>query len=151
MPKPTSPDDKRLSPEFKENLKKRGFQKGRKRTGGVVPIPADVKEALKARTMDAVETLFDIMQNSSNDNARVKAAAYFLDPFVSKASQTVDVNHKHSISDMLAEINQAHLNSRIEANRNMIDITPAPVAVEIIEPNTTPKVRVSSQKSAEND
>ncbi|WP_276118297.1 hypothetical protein [Pararhizobium qamdonense] len=143
MPKPTSPDDKRLSPEFKENLKKRGFQKGRKRTGGVIPIPPDVKEALKARTMDAVETLFDVMQNSSNDNARVKAAAYFLDPFVSKAAQTVDVNHKHTIADLLTQANQM----RLKDDTKTIDITP----IAVVEPDASPKLRVVSQRVKGND
>ncbi|KQY14420.1 hypothetical protein [Rhizobium sp. Root482] len=132
------------TPDEKERLKKVGFQKGRKKTGGTVAIPPDVKEALKARTIDAVETLYDVMLNSSNDNARVKAAAYFLDPFVSKAPTTVDVNHKHSIADMLAEINQMRLK---DDSRKTIDITPIASHEEA---DALPQLRVVSQKAAKN-
>jgi hypothetical protein len=149
---------RKRTPEELERLKSVGRKKGDPKVpgSGVKAIPDDVKEALKARTMDAVETLYDVMQNSSNDNARVKAAAYFLDPFIPKAAQTIDVNHKHSIADLLTQANQMRLK---DDSKPMKDITPiavetidiTPVAVDIIEPNTSPKLRVSSQRSADND
>ncbi|MFD1326760.1 hypothetical protein [Mycoplana ramosa] len=129
------------SPEHREHLKTIGFQKGRKKTGGTVPIPQEVKEALAKRTMDAVETLADVMLNSSNDNARVKAAAYFLDPFVAKAAtqQEIKVDHRHHIAGLLAEINQA----RLKDDRKTIDVTPVIDVTPIIEPVTV--------KDADND
>lgn len=117
--------DKRMSEENKERLRKQGFQKGMQKVpgSGVKAIPAEVKEALAARTLDAVAVLMDVMENSKNDNARVKAAAYFLDPFISKAPQEVTVQHNHSIADLLAQVNQARLHDEREAHK-IIDITP---------------------------
>lgn len=117
--------DKRKSPEHREHLRKVGFQKGKKKTGGRVAIPEDVKNAMAERSLEAVEIMTDIMLNSKNDMARIKAAEYMLSPFVSKAptESKVSVNHSVSIADMLAEINQLRLSdSRDE--RKTIDITP---------------------------
>lgn len=121
------PTDKRMSEEHKERLRKHGFQKGMKKVpgSGLKAIPQEVKVALAERTFDAVATLVDVMENSKNDNARVKAAAYFLDPFISKAPQEVTVQHTHSIADLLAQVNQARLNDERNA-RKIIDIIPEP-------------------------
>lgn len=116
---------RQISEEEKERLRKQGFQKGMQKVpgSGVKAIPQEVKAALAERTMDAVAVLMDVMENSKNDNARVKAAAYFLDPFISKAPQEVTVQHNHSIADLLAQVNQARLNDERDA-RKIIDITP---------------------------
>lgn len=115
--------DKRKSPEHLEHLRNIGFAKGRTKTGGAKALEPDVKAALKERTLDAIETLTDVMFNSSNDNARVRAAAYFLDPFLPRAPKEITVTHSHSIADMLSEINQLRLKDERES-RKTIDITP---------------------------
>jgi hypothetical protein len=133
------------TPEELERLKAVGFQKGRERTGGRVATSQEVKDAMAARTMRAVEIAEDLMENSPNDMVRLKALEWMAQSLVSKAPTKVDVTHTHSISDMLTQANQM----RLKDNSKTIDITP--VAIEIIEPNTTPKLRVSSQRSADND
>jgi hypothetical protein len=70
--------DKRKSPEFVARLKAQGFQKGRKKTGGTVPIPAEVKKAMAERTPEALEVMIDLMHNSRNDTVRFKASEYVL-------------------------------------------------------------------------
>ncbi|MCM2433207.1 hypothetical protein [Agrobacterium rosae] len=126
--------DKRKTPEHREHLKNIGRKKGQPKIegSGVKKIPEEVKEAMAAKTMDAVAVMADVMMNSSNDTARVKAAAYFLDPFVPKAATNVNVNHAVSIADMLSQINQ----SRLKDETKTIDITPheEPIVELLIEP-----------------
>jgi hypothetical protein len=94
----------------------------------------EVKAALAERSMDAIAVLEDVMLNSSNDNARVRAAAWFLEPFLPKQTN-VNVNHSVSIADMLAEINQIRLKDD-RASRTVIDITPTEDSAEslVLEP-----------------
>lgn len=115
--------DKRKSPEHREHLKKIGRKKGDPKVpgSGRKALPDEIKDALASRSMEAVETLYDVLMNSSNDMARMKAASYFLDPFVSKAATKVDVNHSVSIAEMLSEINQKRLS---ETHSKTIDLTP---------------------------
>lgn len=80
------------------------FQKGV--TGnakGRTPIPADVKEAAKAHTMTAIETLVDEMKHGKNGASRVAAATAILNRGWGAPKQTVDVdvNHKQDWSAML--------------------------------------------------
>lgn len=126
---PLAPTDKRLSPEHKEHLKRVGKQKGCAKTGGKIALPAEVKEAMSTKTLDAVEIVYDLMMNSSNDMARLKAAEYLLNPFVSKAptEANVTVNHNHAIADMLSQINQA----RLKDDSKTIDITPTVIAEDV--------------------
>ena len=129
--------DKRKSPEHREHLKKIGRKKGDPKVpgSGRVALPEDVKQAMAEKTMDAVKTVYDVMMNSSNDMARIKAASYLLDPFVAKAATKVDVNHSVSIAEMLTEINQRRLS---ETPSKTIDLTPivdftptaSPISVE---------------------
>lgn len=120
--------DGRKSPEFKEHLKKVGFQKGHEKKGGRKALPKELKEAMRERTFDALDTMMDLMENCPNPAVKYKAAAYVLDVFVSKSpvEKNVNVNHSVSIADMLAEINQQRQNK-------LIDVTPRsdlPVVIE---------------------
>ena len=126
--------DKRKSEEHKEHLRKIGRKKGDPKVpgSGRVALPEDVKQAMASKTMQAVETVYDVMMNSSNDMARIKAAAYLLDPFVAKAATKVDVNHSVSIAEMLTEINQKRLsvdNAKTIDLTPVVDFTPTPSPV----------------------
>lgn len=70
---------------------------------GRTPIPADVKEAAKAHTMTAIETLVDEMKHGKNGASRVAAATAILNRGWGAPKQTVDVdvNHKQDWSAML--------------------------------------------------
>lgn len=121
-------DDGRKSPEFKEHLKKVGFQKGHEKKGGRKALPKELKEAMRERTFDALDTMIDLMENSPNPVVKLKAAQYLLDPFISKApvEKNVNVNHSVSIADMLAEINQ-------QRQSKLIDVTPRSALPKVIE------------------
>lgn len=121
--------DKRKSPEHREHLKKIGRKKGDPKVpgSGRVALPEDVKQAMASKTMQAVETVYDVMMNSSNDMARIKAAAYLLDPFVAKAATKVDVNHTHDIGQMLLE---AQRMASVNHLSPMKDITPKQPVIE---------------------
>ena len=58
------------------------------------------------------------MLNSSNDNARVKAALWFIEPFLPNKPKEITVNHTHDLGAMLLEAQKL-------AARTIVDITPA--------------------------
>ena len=115
--------DGRKSPENIARLKSQGFQKGRKKTGGRVALSDDIKQAMGEKTLEAVATMYELMNDAPNPMVRYKAAEYLLSAFVSKAATKVDVAHTHDIGAMLAEINSTRLKDDREA-RKTIDITP---------------------------
>ncbi|WP_105405053.1 DUF5681 domain-containing protein [Neorhizobium sp. T7_12] len=93
--KSTKPDDKRkiVTPERKEALKNMGWKKGQSgNIKGRPPELAEIKEAVQMNALDAVEVMRELMMSSENAATRQRAAAYFIDPFVSKAAQKVDVD-----------------------------------------------------------
>lgn len=99
----------KVSPEKHEQLKKQGFQKGISGNPmGRTPIPQEVKDALASYSMEAVEIKRDLMRNSPNEMVRLRAADSFIDPFVSKAAQKVDVDVQVThIADILADAARA--------------------------------------------
>lgn len=122
----TAKIDKRKTPEHAEHMRRIGFKKGDGRGGlgsggGRKALPQEVKDAMSEKTLEAVEIMVDVMQNSKNDMARIKAAEYLLSPFVAKAAtqSEVKVSHSHTIADMLAEINSM----RLTDNSKTIDLT----------------------------
>ncbi|MDV3166655.1 MAG: hypothetical protein Q8807_03285 ['Waltheria sp.' little leaf phytoplasma] len=126
------PGDKRLSPEHKEHMLKICRKKGDPKIpgSGKKALPPELKEAMREKTPEALATMLELMDSSPNPMVRLKAAEYILSPFVAKAAQQVDVNHKHSIADMLAEINQMRLAKPAAEQPVTIDITPnEPVTV----------------------
>lgn len=129
--------DRRKTPEHAEHMRKIGFKKGdgrggRASGGGRVATPPEVKAAMAEKTHEAVEIMYDLMYNSSNESVRWKAAAYFLDAMVAKAptQSEVKVNHTHSIADMLAEVNAL----RLSDNSKTIDITPTRIEDAVLVP-----------------
>lgn len=95
------------------------FQKGT--TGnakGRTPVPADVKEAAKAHTMTAIETLVDEMKNGKNGASRVAAATAILNRGWGAPKQTVDVdvNHKQDWSAMLDALDQWNAGKAVTGN-----------------------------------
>jgi hypothetical protein len=86
-----------------------GFQKGKSgNPTGRPPVPPEVKEAAKAHTLLALETLVDVMRNGKNDASRVGAATAMLNRGWGAPTQTIDanVNHKQDWSSMLDALDQ---------------------------------------------
>src|SRR4051794_18268367 len=89
------------------------FSKGWK-GGGRKPIPEDVKEAARALTVEAIETLGEVMRDkNAPPAARVSAATAILDRAYGKPAQTVNANVVRTIVDISdAELAAIALSSR---------------------------------------
>lgn len=123
-----SPEEraKKQTPEFQEHLRKIGFQKGRKKTGGTVPTPKETKEFLNGKGLEAAEMMWELANDPDvKDDTRRKALEYILSISVSRAptEQKVEVNHTHDIGAMLLEAQRM-------ASKPIIDITPVPKVIE---------------------
>ncbi|AYD01730.1 hypothetical protein [Neorhizobium sp. NCHU2750] len=111
---------KKQSPEFQEHLRKIGFQKGRKKTGGTVPTPKETKEFLNGKGLEAAEMMWALANDPDvKDDTRRKALEYILSISVSRAATEtkVEVNHTHDIGAMLLEAQRM-------ASKPLIDVTP---------------------------
>lgn len=118
-----------MTPEHAERLKKIGFQKGKSgNPKGRPPTPEVIKDGLGKLTPMGLEKLENIMLHGKNEMAVLKAIDMILSPFVSKAAQKldVDVNHTHTIHELLAAANsaQAALAKANVIEAKTIDITP---------------------------
>lgn len=69
-------------------MAKKLFQKGNP-GGGRKKIPANIKKAFEEATPEAVQTLIDLMRNSSDDNVRLKAAKEICDRHLGKPVQPI--------------------------------------------------------------
>jgi hypothetical protein len=86
-----------------------GFKKGVSgNPKGRTPVAPEVKEAAKAYTTLAIETLADEMVNGKNGASRVAAAVAMLNRGWGAPTQTIDanVNHKQDWSSMLDALDQ---------------------------------------------
>ena len=93
-----------LSDRQLEALKRGAYKPGQSgNPKGKPAIPEDVKEAAKAHTLTAINTLVDIMLNGKNDASRVNASVAVLNRGWGAPKQTVDVdvNHKQDWSALL--------------------------------------------------
>lgn len=82
----------------------RRFQKGQSgNLNGRPAIPPEVKEAARAHTLLAIETLVDVMKNGKNETSRVNSAVAILNRGWGAPTQTVDVDvtHKQDWSALL--------------------------------------------------
>ncbi len=103
------------------------FVKGKSgNPAGRTPIPADVKEAAKAHTVTAIETLVNIMVNGKNDASRVGAANAILNRGWGAPKQTVDVDVTHK-QDWSALLNA--LDAHTEA-KTMLAAQDQPLVIE---------------------
>ncbi|PDS75447.1 hypothetical protein [Rhizobium sp. L43] len=72
------------------------FAKGQSgNLNGRPAIPPEVKEAAKAHTLLAIETLVDVMKNGKNEASRVNSAVAMLNRGWGAPTQQVDVEHTH--------------------------------------------------------
>ena len=96
-----------LSDRQLEALKRGAYKPGQSgNPKGKPAIPEDVKEAAKAHTLTAINTLVDIMLNGKNDASRVNASVAVLNRGWGAPKQTmdVDVNHKQDWSALLTAL-----------------------------------------------
>ena len=71
------------------------------RGGGRKPVPEDVKEVARALTVEAIETLGEVMRDkNAPPAARVSAATAILDRAYGKPAQTVNANVVRTILDV---------------------------------------------------
>ncbi|XUY28545.1 DUF5681 domain-containing protein [Agrobacterium sp. rho-8.1] len=101
--------ERKLSEAQKAALQRNRFKPGQSgNPKGRPPLPDEIKEALQARTLEAVAVAYDLMMNSTNEMVRLKATDMFLAPFVSKAAQKLDVDVQVThMADILADAARA--------------------------------------------
>ncbi len=105
----------------------RPFGKGKSgNPAGRTPIPADVKEAAKAHTVTAIDTLYDIMVNGKNDASRVGAANAILNRGWGAPKQTVDIDVNHT-QDWSAMLNALDAHTAAKA---LMDTKSDPMVIE---------------------
>lgn len=132
---PESERMKKTSPEWAAHMKAIGRKKGDPKVpgSGRKKTPKEAKELVDSRSEEVVEFLFRVMNDEEAQlKERIKAAQWLGDISLSKAAtrQTVDVNHKHSIADMLSEVNAL----RLSDNSKTIDITPTRIEDAVLVP-----------------
>ena len=84
------------------------FKKGQSgNPNGRPRIPEDVKEAAKAYTVEAINTLVDVMTTGKNDASRVNAAVAILNRGWGQPKQNldIDVNHQQDWSALINAMN----------------------------------------------
>ncbi|WP_368516664.1 DUF5681 domain-containing protein [Rhizobium sp.] len=88
-----------------ENLVKHQFKKGVSgNPAGRTPQPQEVKDRAALYSLDGVERIKWLMDNSKNEMVQYKCAELLVSLQVSKAAQKidVDVDVKHHVSDIMA-------------------------------------------------
>lgn len=119
--------DRKSTPEFQEHLRKIGFQKGRKKTGGTVPTPKETKEWIAGKSIDVAEFMYEVMNDPDQPvKERIRAAQWLGEMSMSKApvEQKVEVNHTHDIGAMLLEAQRM-------ASKSLIDVTPKLPVIDV--------------------
>ncbi|WP_145643264.1 hypothetical protein [Neorhizobium alkalisoli] len=102
-----------------------GSRSGKEKTGGRIATPKETKEWISGKSLDVAEFMYGVMNDESQPvKERIKAAAWLGEMSMAKAptQQEINVNHSHTIANMLASVNM----DRLE-NSKTIDL----VAVEI--------------------
>ncbi|KWV43861.1 hypothetical protein AS026_19525 [Rhizobium altiplani] len=120
-------EKKPRTPAQIEAQKRNSFKKGQSgNPAGRTPVHPDVKEAFKALTFTARDTLFDVMVNGKNDASRVAAAVAALNRGWGAPTQAVevDVTHKQDWSALLNALD-AHT-----AAKTLVGIAEVPLVIE---------------------
>ena len=100
---------KTMTDAQKAALAANGFKKGAEWNGnakGRTPMPQEVKDKASRYSPEAVDKIYDLMMNSTNEMVQFKCAELFFSIMVSKAAQKVehDVTVTHA-SEFLARAN----------------------------------------------
>ncbi|RVJ16634.1 hypothetical protein CN184_28235 [Sinorhizobium medicae] len=112
--------------EWKDHLKKIGFQKGREKTGGRVATPKETKEWIAGKSINVAEFMWDLMNDDTQPIKERRAAAVWLGEMsMAKApvQQEIKVDHNYNLNNMLIEAQR-------NAGKPILDITPNPIAIE---------------------
>lgn len=112
------------------------FKKGQSgNPNGRPRIPEDVKEAAKAYTVEAINTLVDVMTTGKNDASRVNAAVAILNRGWGQPKQNVDIDVNHQ-QDWSALINAMNTYNATKA------LSPAAEDAMVIEATVVEKIEV---------
>ena len=87
--------------------------------GGKPPSDPNLKAAAKEHTIDALNTLVDIMKHGKKDSDRLAAASIILDRGHGKATQHIEVGDNSSLVDLLVMIGSGKT-----IDGDAIDVTP---------------------------
>jgi hypothetical protein len=96
----------------------RPFPKGTSGNPGGRPKEVrHVQELARAHTLEAIETLVDVMQNSKLDRARVAAAEAILNRAWGRASQSMAVTAAEDGPSLMPDYTEEELIARLMAKR----------------------------------
>ena len=102
-------------------------------------VDPNLKEAAKAHTMDALNTLVDIMKHGAKDSDRLAAASIILDRGHGKATQHIEVGDNSSLVDLLVMIGSGKVIDGEATDITPTDATPTDATPTDITPTDVQK------------
>lgn len=107
--------------------------------GGMRKVDPNLKAAAKEHTMDALNTLVDIMKHGKKDSDRLAAASIILDRGHGKATQHIEVGDNSSLVDLLVMIGSGKVIDGEATDITPTDATPIDATPDDITPTDVQK------------